>query len=79
VFLYDLLKGGNCLFERRLGRPVPFNRQYVSISGFLTDVIYKQNSEPVVERFTVSVHHIAFLGQKGNLTAIPNTLDSRCY
>lgn len=59
---------------------MPFNRRYVSISGFLTDVTYKQNSEPVVERFTVSVDHIAFLGQQGNSTAIPNTLDSsRCY
>lgn len=57
-------------------RPVPFDRRYVSISGFLTNVMHKPNSEDIVECFTVSIDHIAFLGQQGTSTAIPNTLDS---
>ena len=58
-------------------KPVPFNRQYVSISGFLTDVMYKPHSQDIVERFMVSIDHIAFLGQQVNSTTIPNTLDSK--
>jgi hypothetical protein len=73
----------SCEFSARYQnrkKPVPFNRRYVSVSGFLTGVTYKQNSEDTVERFIVSIEHIAFLGQQGNSTsAIPNTLDSRCY
>ncbi|KAF5381722.1 hypothetical protein D9615_005621 [Tricholomella constricta] len=68
----------SCEFSSRYQnrkKPVPFNRRYVSISGFLTDVTYKRNSEDV-ERFMVSIDHIAFLGQQGNSTAIPNTLDT---
>ena len=58
-------------------KPVPFDRRYVSISGFLTDVTYKPNSElDIVERFMVSIDHIAFLGQQ---STIPNTLDSKYY
>lgn len=73
----------SCEFSARYQnrkKPVPFNRRYVSVSGFLTGVTYKQNSEDIVERFIVSIEHIAFLGQQGNSTStIPNTLDSRCY
>ena len=58
-------------------KPVPFDCQYVSISGFLTDVMYKPYSElDIVEHFTVSIDHIAFLGQQ---STIPNTLDSKYY
>ena len=56
---------------------MPFNHQYVSISGFLTDVTYKLHSQDIIECFMVSIDHIAFLGQQVNSTAIPNTLDSK--
>jgi hypothetical protein len=66
-----------CEFSSRFqncNKPMPFNRRYATISGFLPGVTYKQNTEDVVERFMVSIDHIAFLGQpgyQGNPTTIP--------
>ncbi|KAF8973655.1 hypothetical protein BDZ97DRAFT_1912130 [Flammula alnicola] len=62
----------------RNGKPVPYNKRFISASGFLVDVAYKNQSVDTVEYFTVTVDHIAFLGQANtNLNdALPNTLDT---
>ena len=51
----------------------------IDMSPFLasSDITYKPHSQDVIECFTVSIDHIAFLGQQVNSTAIPNTLDSK--
>ncbi|KAF9472801.1 hypothetical protein BDN70DRAFT_775918, partial [Pholiota conissans] len=80
----------SCIFPDsprfRNRKPVPYDNHFVSISGFLTDVVFTpKNGLPAVEdtgsidHFTVTVEHIAFLGQvnsKSNSSSIiPNTLD----
>ncbi|KAF8973246.1 hypothetical protein BDZ97DRAFT_1990551 [Flammula alnicola] len=62
----------------RNGKPVPYNKRFISASGFLVDVAYKKESADIVEYFMVTVDHIAFLGQANtNLNgALPNTLDT---
>lgn len=58
-------------------KPTPWNKRYVSVSGFLTDVIFKANSEDV-ERFKVEVDNIVFLGQ--HVTQASNNFNkSKCY
>ncbi|PPQ82285.1 hypothetical protein CVT25_008435 [Psilocybe cyanescens] len=60
------------------GKPVPYNKRYVSVSGFLSGVTYKPDSPDVVQRFHLEVENIAFLGQQGNSSGspIPNSLDT---
>ena len=60
----------------KTGKPVPYNRRYISISGFLTDVTYEPDSD-VVQRFHLKVENIVFLGQQTN--TIPNSLDSEFF
>lgn len=64
------------------GKLVSYNCQFVSVSGMLTDVTYKdpaaQNLE--VKHFIVTMEEIVFLGQAAKLISmrqIPNTLDSK--
>jgi len=70
------------------GRPVPYNRRFVSVSGVLSDVVYKDNKEPShnnedweIERFVIMVDDIVFLGQAPQAASgasspvLPNTLD----
>jgi len=63
----------------KTGKPVPYNRQYISISGFLTDVTYKPDSD-VMQRFHLKVENIVFLSQQCNVMGtIPNSLDSAFF
>lgn len=59
------------------GKPVPYNRRYVSICGFLTDVTFKASSDVIIDRFEITVDDIAFMGQlsQGNNSIHANTLD----
>ena len=60
------------------GKPIPYNRRYVTVSGFLSDVTYKKNTVDVVEHFNITVELIIFQGQlpaSGGIGTIPNKLD----
>jgi len=57
------------------GKPVPYNRRYVAVSGFLTDVTHKPDSVDIVQRYQLKVENIVFLGQQSGAT-VPNSLDS---
>jgi hypothetical protein len=48
------------------GKPIPYNRRFVSISGTLTDVIYKDPTapDPDIDHFVVTVEEIVFWGSK---------------
>jgi len=65
--------------QYKTGKPVPYNRWYISISGFLTDVTYKPDSD-VVQWFHLKVENIVFLSQQCNVMGmIPNSLDSAFF
>jgi len=65
--------------QYKTGKPVLYNRQYISISGFLTDVTYKPDSD-VMQRFHLKVENIVFLGQQCNVMGmIPNSFDSAFF
>jgi hypothetical protein len=63
----------------RNGKPMPYNRRYVSVCGYLTSAAFRnEQREEGVTRFHVSVDQIAFLGQQSTpSTMIVNTLDSK--
>jgi hypothetical protein len=65
--------------QYKTGKPVLYNRRYVSISGFLMDVTYKLDSD-IVQQFHLKVENFVFLGQQSNVTGtIPNSLDSKSF
>ena len=66
------------------GKPIPYNHRFVSVSGTLTNVTYKDPTAQDLEikRFVVTVEEIVFLGQQANSSPtpakqIPNTLDGK--
>lgn len=65
----------------KTGRPVPYNRRFVSVSGFLTSADFRNNQrEDGISRFHITVDHIVFLGQPPSALAgntFPNTLDCK--
>ncbi|KAF8974722.1 hypothetical protein BDZ97DRAFT_1690533, partial [Flammula alnicola] len=60
------------------GKPVPYNRRYISACGFLTDIIFKPSSDVIVDRFQITVDDITFMGQPPqiNNSIHANTLDA---
>jgi len=45
------------------GKPTPFNKRYVSMSGFLTDVTMQRGKPDQIESFKIEVVNIVFCGQ----------------
>lgn len=47
------------------GKPIPFNKRYVTVSGFLSDIMFKEDISTgrEVERFKIEVDNMVFLGQ----------------
>jgi hypothetical protein len=63
---------------QKYGKPVPYARRYVSVTGFLTDTIFASESEPrKIKKFFVEVDNIVF-GPAGSatVTTLANGLDS---
>ncbi|KAF9536723.1 hypothetical protein CPC08DRAFT_811136, partial [Agrocybe pediades] len=62
----------------KVAKPMPYNKCYVSVSGFLTDVLYVTGTTDLVNRFFIEVDNIVFLGQHSSASAstVPNTLDT---
>jgi hypothetical protein len=62
------------------GKPMPYNRRYVSIVGALTDVTFiNGDRHQGIERFHIIVDQIVFLGQPSGSAGtgvMANTLDS---
>jgi hypothetical protein len=50
------------------GKPIPYNHRFVSVSGTLTDVNYKDPAaqDLEIERFVITVEEIVFLGQQAD-------------
>lgn len=57
------------------GKPVPYAKRYVAVTGFLTDVSYVSDSEDQILRFHLKVELINFLGQQSGALTLPNSLD----
>jgi hypothetical protein len=64
------------------GKPIPYNRRFVAVTGTLSDVVYKDSTaqDVEIERFVITVDDITFLGQPSDSAStpakqIPNTLD----
>jgi hypothetical protein len=61
------------------GKPVPYNNRYISLSGYLTGVTSKVDDMDIIERFTVTVEDIVFMGsaaaEPSAGTIVPNSLD----
>ena len=69
---------------RSCGKPVPYNRRFVSVSGTLSNVVYKDPTAQDLEikRFVITVEDIVFLGQPSDSPStpakpIPNALDGK--
>ena len=48
------------------GKPIPFNKRYVTVSGFLSDIMFNADigtDSRKVEHFKIDVDSMVFLGQ----------------
>jgi hypothetical protein len=45
------------------GKPVPWNKRYVAVSGFLSGATYTKEDRSLVEYFKITTENISFLGQ----------------
>ena len=59
-------------------KPTPYNNRFVVVHGYITDVVFKEGSSELIERFKVTVDNVEFLGaEPASGITIANKLDGK--